>query len=418
MRTRSAVIGGLLDSGFAAMAAFASSVYASRTFDVGLLGYYAIFLTAFLAASSVPGQLLFFPYEVTAVAAGESRRIAYVHRALVRGLPLSVISAVVAAGVAAWISWDAGKSAVIALGVSMAAAAALSPLQDHVRRMMHVDQRSGAAAVVSTIQFGGVIGLVFLLSAMGAPDAWIPYGALAGANLLSLAYGLAAIERRTRGRRLDPPPFRSIARSGSWLLYITLLGPVVGLAVNSLVLAIADEATLGFAEAARQTARPLLVVTTGLGMALRPRSFAAAQRKRRSLARRIELIFVGITILAGAAYTALVTVSSPLNVMAWLIPRAYEVTGLVLAVCVSNIVVGIAFPTRYELVGAGEEASVAAAESVGQAARLSTAAFTRALGPFAIAAGDAALGLVRFAGQRLRVPQIYRDAVDGGDSAD
>lgn len=256
MRTRTAVVGGLFDSGFAALAAFASSVYASRVFDTAVLGYYSVFLTAFVASSNIPGRLLFFPYEIAAVAQPDDRRLAFVQRGLIRAAPLSVGSAVVASLVAALIGREAESSVLIGLGVSMAIAAPLSPLQDHVRRMLHVDHQSWKATAVSALQLVGVFIMIFGLDALRVDQIWIPYLALAGANALSLALGSFLIGAATRGVNENPPPFRSVARSGWWLLYISLPGPAIGLAVNAIVLHLADAVTLGFAEAARQVGRP------------------------------------------------------------------------------------------------------------------------------------------------------------------
>lgn len=410
MRARKAVTGGLFDAGFAALAAFGSSVYASRVFETSLLGYYSLFLTAFLAAMTVPGRLIFFPYEVAAVAREDDNRLAFVRRGIARGVPLAMASAIAGAGVAAYLSRAAGAEVVLPLAISMAIAAALSPLQDHIRRMLHVDDRSTQAALVSALQFFSVVALVFALDRSTIGRAWIPYLALAGANAASLSLGLIFVSRASGGVSESPPPFRSVARSGSWLLYISLLGPVVGLAVNALILSLTDAVTLGFAEAARQVGRPLLVVTTGLGMALRPRSFAAAQQRRRPAARRIELIAVGTTLVAGLGYTALVSFDWPLNLMQALIPKAYEIGGLVLAVCLSNIVTGIAFPTGYELIGAKKESTSAAVESIGQILRLASTGLTTLFGAFMIAASDTVLGLTRIIGYRIGVRSIYRNS--------
>jgi O-antigen/teichoic acid export membrane protein len=379
---------------------------------VATLGYYSLFLTAFLAGMTVPGRLLFFPYEVAAVAQPAGQRLAFVRKGMLRSVPLACGSAIVAAAVAAVLSSGAGVAVVLPLAASMALATAVSPLQDHARRVLHVDDHSTQAAVVSVVQLVGVLALIFLLHVGGMDPIWIPYLSLAGANVMSLSLGVWFIGRAAGGVSVAPPPFRSVARSGSWLLYISLLGPVVGLAVNSLVLGIAGAVALGLAEAARQVARPLLVVTTGLGMSLRPRSFAAAQRRRRPAARRIERLAIAVTVGAGLAYTAWVTIDWPFNIMQDLIPKAYDLPWLVFAVCISNIVVGIGFPSGYELIGGKKEAAAAIVESVGQAARLALTAFTAAFGAFTIAASDTGLGLARFVGNRVAVRSIYEEPTD------
>ena len=409
-RTRTAVAGGLLDSGFAALAAFASSIYASRVFEIGLLGYYSVFLTAFVASSNIPGRLLFFPYEIAAAGRPDHRRLAYVKTGLIRATPLAVVSAAGFSLVAGLITQEAGFPVVLGLGGSMAIAASLSPLQDFVRRMLHLGHRSGKAVLVSALQLAGVLVFLFVFDAMGIDQVWIPYLALAGANAASLLLGVFLVGSVNQGIAEEPPRFKAMARSAWWLLYISLPGPALGLVVNAIVLNLADAVALGFAEAARQVARPLLVVTTGLGMSLRPRSFAAAQRKQRSAARRLEWIFIATTLAAGLVYTTLVSLDWPGNVMSLLIPKAFETDGLVVAVCLANIALGVAFPSGYELVGAGRERYAALVESLAQVPRTAVAGFASLLGAFTIAASEMVLGVSRFVGYRHGLRQIYGDA--------
>src|SRR5262245_61095048 len=65
---------GVLDAGLSALASFAVGIYASRTFDAGLLGGYALLFTLLFFLTLIPAQLVFTPWEVWVVSLpGEDR---------------------------------------------------------------------------------------------------------------------------------------------------------------------------------------------------------------------------------------------------------------------------------------------------------------------------------------------------------
>ena len=408
MRVRTTVPAGILDAGFAALGAFAISIYAARVLPTDTLGYYAVFFTAFLTASQIPGQLLLLPYEIHAMTLDREERMSVLRTSMIRGFGISSLAAIGAAMVGFAITYAGGYEDPWPLTLTLMVAAAVSPLQDHIRRMLHAAERSWAASFVSIGQAVTIAIVLGVLIVAGAPAVWIPFTTLAIANIASTTLGVILSRRGTRRLSEPLPPVSHQLKSGSWLLATGILGPLIGLVVNAIVIGVAGATILGLAEAARVVGRPILVINTGLGQALAPRSVAAAQRAQRRAARRITYIFAGVTAVGGGIYAALVSFDWVLNIAQDVIPKAYEVSGLVLAVCISNIVVGISYPGRYELLGARREPYVTFTEVVGQAGRTAVATAASALGAFVIAIGDIVLGLVRIIGYQIRLPAVYR----------
>lgn len=408
VRVRTTVPAGILDAGFAALAAFAVSIYAARVLPTDVLGYYAVFFTAFLTAVQVPGQLLLLPYEIHAMALPQEERMSVLRTSLIRGWGISALASIGAALIGFVITVGGGFDDPWPLTLSLIAAAMVSPLQDHIRRMLHAAERSWAASLVSIAQFVFVALAIGVLIFLDVPQVWIPFTSLAIANVVSTTFGVLLGRHGTRRLSEPLPPVTHQLRSGSWLLATGIMGPLVGLVVNAIVIAVAGATILGLAEAARVVGRPILVINTGLGQALAPRSVAAAQRVQRRAARRVTYTFAAVTVVGGALYAAIVSFDWVLNVAEAVIPKAYEVPGLVLAVCISNIVVGISYPGRYELLGARREPWVTFTEIVGQAGRTAVATAASVLGAFVIAVGETLVGLVRIVGYQMKLPEVYR----------
>ncbi|HVR79547.1 MAG TPA: hypothetical protein VMS99_14285 [Acidimicrobiia bacterium] len=408
MRVRTTVPAGILDAGFAALGAFAVSIYAARVLPTDTLGFYAVFFTAFLTAVQIPGQLLLLPYEIHAMTLDRDKRMSVLRTSMIRGFGISSLASIGAAFVGFAITYAGGFGDPWPLTLTVMVAATVSPLQDHIRRMLHAAERSWSASFVSISQALSIALALGVLILYEVPPVWIPFTALALANVASTTFGVLLSRRGTRRLSEPLPPVSHQLKSGSWLLATGILGPLMGLVVNAIVIAVAGATILGLAEAARVVGRPILVINTGLGQALAPRSVAAAQRGQRRAARRVTYIFAAVTALGGGIYAGLVSFDWALNIAQEVIPKAYEISGLVLAVCISNIVVGISYPGRYELLGARREPWVTFTEVVGQAGRTGVAAAASVLGAFVIAIGDTVLGLVRIIGYQTKLPGVYR----------
>src|SRR5690606_28622926 len=87
-------------------------------------------------------------------------------------------------------------------------------------------------------------------------------------------------------------------------------------------------------------------------------------------ARAFRLIMVGGTL----AYLAVVALPWALNPFTYLAEDAYAIPGLVAVVVLANLFIGLGFPERSELYGAGREKKVASFELVATVATLAAAA--------------------------------------------
>ena len=180
------VIPALADTALASLATFAVSLIAIRYLRPTELGAYAVAFQAFLIAAVVPTQLLFIPAEVAVLDMRRPNRLAALSSTLRAGAPAAVVAATGAAALAAGSIALTGETAVLGLAVSMAAAAMLSPLQDHVRRMLHQAAQSWWAALVSLVQFAVAVGGVISLLAADVGTLVVPFTALTAANAIYL----------------------------------------------------------------------------------------------------------------------------------------------------------------------------------------------------------------------------------------
>jgi O-antigen/teichoic acid export membrane protein len=195
MRLRHALPAGLLDAGFASLARLIVGIYAARALIVSDLGAYALFFSAFVFASVVPMQFVLVPAELATLPAARRERLALVRQSWRIGIPMAAATAVVASGAAA-LSAEAPTRVLWPLAFTMAACATLTPLQEHVRRVLHLAGISWHAAVVSLVQGGGVVVGLALLASAETPVIWRPFGALTIGTVVSLGAGLVLTLRR------------------------------------------------------------------------------------------------------------------------------------------------------------------------------------------------------------------------------
>jgi len=135
---------------------------------------------------------------------------------------------------------------------------------------------------------------------------------------------------------------------------------------------------------------------------------AAAQR-RPELARRARNVFLAVLSVSGSAYLLIAGVAWSWNPLAWLVPKAYVVSGLAAVTILGNVINGFALPRRFELMGGRRERKLARAESlttVLEVAFVFTAPWTQS---FAIAAGDLIGKAARWLGFRRAMAGHYRD---------
>jgi len=146
----------------------------------------------------------------------------------------------------------------------------------------------------------------------------------------------------------------------------------------------------------------------------------AAAGRSREAARRIARLTAAVMLVAGVLYGAATIVPWWGNPLGALVPQAYTVEGLVGLSVLGFVVIGVSFPLRTELIGAGMEkslASVAVFAGVLQCAAAFTAVW---LGPFARPIGVALFGMVLVLGcwrQRKALygePALVREAGSRG----
>jgi O-antigen/teichoic acid export membrane protein len=410
MRVR--IANGLADASLASLATFAAALFAARTLDPVALGAYALVFAAFVVAAIVPTQLIFAPAEVIAVAQPAHARMPLVRRTLRLGAPVTIVAA---AGIALWIVVappGLARTTTVPLTLTAILAAAVSPLQDHLRRMLHLAGESARAAVVSAVQAAVVIALIAAAVVAGISPPWVPFGALAAANVVSLATALVVSRERLHGPETIVLRAGALLGAGRWLMVVGLLPTVTAFAAGALVAHLAGPDVLGLAEAARVAGQPILVLTIGLSAVLGPLSMRAAQDHDALAARRAARRFTTLTAAGGGAYLLIVGHAWSLNPMAALLPGAYAVSGLVALTVLANMAQAVAFPGRSEMLGAERNAALAGIEVAGNAMRLAVAAFAATLRAFAIPAGLLVLALVRFAWYTRALSEQYGSPIE------
>jgi hypothetical protein len=167
-------------------------------------------------------------------------------------------------------------------------------------------------------------------------------------------------------------------------------------AVAAVVAHVAGASALGFAEAARIAAHPVMVLAWGLSAVLGPRSVRAAREREAVQAQKIRRTFVGILGTAGAASLILLTVNWWGNPMALLLPTAYVIPGLAGLSILAYLANGLAYPLWSELLGGRRERTIADAELKGALVRTllaGSAGFTRA---YAVPLSLLGFGLTRW----------------------
>jgi len=382
---------GVVDASFASLATFAVGLAAINLLPDAERGVYELFFTAFLLGTVLPRNLIFTPAEVDAVGFPVDSRLPLIRRTLTLGSgPAlgSAASALLAAAVAAPL---ATSDVIFPFVVTATVAGFLSPLQDHVRKMLHIGIRSWLAAAISIAQFVVAVIAILVMMALDVPVPWIPFGALSIANLASLSFGwliTREAHRHTPGE--ERLRFSGLIKRGRWLV-LQAAGPsLAGFLAATIITRLASPEALGFAGAARVVAQPIAVFASGLTAVLAPRIVEAAMKRDRPLARHTNTVYLVAVAGAGAAYLALAGWSWALNPMTRIVPSAYEISGLVALTIVANIAAAGIFLQVNDLLGAKRETTLAAVSwavspvlILGAATAGVTDAFARAIGRFA-----------------------------------
>ena len=351
---------GIVDASFASLATFAIGLTAVNLLPDKERGVYAVFFTTFIVGTVFARNLILKPAEVEAVALPLEQRVPVIRRTLTLGLGPAVVGSATSILAAAATAPLAAADVIVPLTVTTAAASVLSPLQDHVRTMLHIGKRSWLAATISVVQLVATVIAILTMMQANVADPWIPFGALAVANLVSLSFGWGL----TRKSRRDPgdvlPRFADLARRGRWLVLQAAAPSIAGFAAAAIITRLASPEALGFAEAARVVAQPILVLATGLAAVLNPRVVAAAMNRDLTTSSHSKTLFLTAISITAAAYLAIAGWEWALNPMSRLVPAAYAVDGLVAVSILTSLAAASCFLQFNELMGAKRESTLTA----------------------------------------------------------
>ncbi len=385
----------LLDTAFNSLATFAVSLVATRYLRPAELGAYAISFHAFLAAVVVPTQLLLIPAEVAVLSVGRRMRLAALPSSLRAGAPAALAASVAAAAASAAAISAIGDSAVLTPAISMAAAATLSPLQDHVRRMFHQAGESWRATAVSGVQCLTALVVAALLLAIGITPLVLPFTALATANAISLL--TATVIARPRGTAQPIPRLlrRQLVQSGRWLVTLGLLDLGCTFLAVVTVAALSGQEAAGYAEAARVLSQPVYVLAMGLAAVIGPEITLAARDGDHRRGVLMTRLFASGLAVASAVYLLAVGIEWRGTPMTSLFANAYHINGLLALSIVAQAVNFGSLGQRAELIGRRREAKLAFAGVMSGLLQLGVAVSSVAIGAFALPLGVVVAASVR-----------------------
>ncbi len=409
--------GGLVDAGFASLATFCVGVFSASVLDVTLLGAYALYFSAFLMAATIPTQLFFVPAEVWVVSTHTAGRLGVLRHTLRTGTVLALGASALVSLAAVAVPSGIQITWIVALNVTAAACAFLSPIQDHVRRVLHLADQAWGAAFVSLVQVLGVLAGLGLLTLWQVPPPWVPFGVLAFANAASSTVGFGLIAVSSHGPLQTQFSIWELMRSGRWLLLQGLIPAGAGFLCAAVVAQLAGVGALGFAEAARIVGQPVLVLAAGISAATGPLIMAAAARKQQREVERTSRVVLLVTSLVGAAYLCFFGFEHAWNPLPGVVPTAFVIPGLVVAAVIATSMEALTFAPRAELMGAGQQRKLAEVEAIGNVVRTAFACGAVLLRSFALPCGMLALAWIRWLGYRRARRLLYGASVSGAQAA-
>lgn len=411
MALRKSLPAGLLDAGSAALATFGTGVYAARFYDTesGELGVYALFFAIFLVAAIVPFKLVFLPAEVRLLSLPQPQQLGGFRLTLPAGVPVALAGGLIV--LLAWIpALDADLSLVVPLAITTVITGVLSPIQDHLRRVMHQAGRSWLAGATSVVQLTVAAAVLTAGVVFDLDKAWIPFGALAAANTVSITAGLLLAHRNAERAPGGPFHFRELAVSGRWLTGYGLLPVGANFLAASIVAVIAGSDFLGFAEASRVAARPLLVFVTGISAVLNPPSLVAGRDRIRSEGIRLARLARLVVGTSGLLFLLWMGFDWAGNPMAWLVEQAYTVEGLTAVTIIVNIFWGVLFSEESQLIGGGREVDIFKIYAVAAVVEIAVAFTAPVTEAFAVPLSMGAFAVVRWYGYRWSLRRLYAES--------
>ena len=393
---------GQLDAGFASLATFITGLVAVRELSTASLAAYALLTSAYHLLNQFPGELVFSPSQIIAVDLPTRERLGALAHSVPRGAAIGALSSLAVPAGALLVAREVAGSDLFALSVSATLLATASPLQDHVRAVLHMAKASWVAAAMSITNFAAT-GLTML--AFSSSVAWTVFGALFVGNVLSLVVGGIWIARR-RTPPATRPPMRHLIWLGGWLLATGLSKTGIRYGVNALLGMFAGVAALGYVESARVVAQPVNVLSQGLMSQVGPQLTLAASRRDHSMSRRWTRRFVLLLAVVTVPYVVLVATPWALNPFSVFAARAYTVPGLVSATLLVVTASAVMRSQRLQLLGGRQQQLVARVTFMTGVLELASATTAVAIGPYAspLASGLAvAISIVWFATALRRI---------------
>lgn len=334
--------GGMLDSGLSSLASFASGFLAVHYETTALLGAFALGLSALALSGALTSVLAFTATEAAVVReSAPEQRAASLHRSIPAGARLALGLAIVMAGATLLVPSQVDINQRVELALACIFVSTASPLQDHIRRMLHIGYDSWGAARVSLVQLLVVLAMAGLALGLDLQShSWVPFVALGVANCVSGLLGLLHVQRAAihRQDRVVWPGSRASFIFGRELALSCLVTYGSAAAALGIVIAAAGSTDAGEAEGARVLAQPITVIAVGLASALGADLMKAAgstdvNRLRRYVATILGLLF-GLT----CAWTALTFRAWSWSPLPRLAPSAYVVPGLLLLTVPSEVI--------------------------------------------------------------------------------
>jgi O-antigen/teichoic acid export membrane protein len=381
---RSRLPAGILDASFASLATFVAGLVAVNILDGPDLGIYAVFFAAFTFGQLVAYQLIYVPAEIVAVSLRGRARLAIFDDSIRLGLAPSFAGAALVFVAALSTAPLASAPLTAGLTVTAFSATLLSPTQDHIRRTLHIANRSWHAAAMSLTQFLVTVGATGIMLVLDVSVYWIPFGALTAANFLSIVLGaLLVAHDRQHAKAHDRVGFSQLVSQGRWLLLQAAIPAGAAFVTANIITYLAGPTVMGYAEAARIVAQPIVVLAAGLIYPLRPRAMEAALDRDLAASSRVERVYVFLVVAGGLAYLPLAGGAWFWNPMQHLVPAAYEVSGLVAATVAANIVLASVFLLVNEMMAADRGRLLALLNGIAAGIRIMVALTAGLIGAFA-----------------------------------
>jgi hypothetical protein len=354
-RLRQKLPAGIVDASLASLATFSAGLAAVRWLEPAELGVYSVIFSAFLVGSLLPSEIAYTPIQVSMIRLDVRERLGGIIHSLGKGIPPALLGSIFVLVAGGLIWWRSDPSAALELAVTGIALTVISPMQDHLRRGLHIAERSWVAASMSGAQLIAVVLVLLIMWVTSVDPAWAPLGSLVVANIVSLTVGLLMSGRGWRIR----PTVPVVMVSGRWLAASSISAYGGTLVASVIMTLVAGPEIVGFAEAARVAAQPVLVITTGVAAALASRHLRAAATADRDAAMKVNQSFFVVIGIAGLAYLALAGFAWALNPLSALMPVAYQITLLVPVTILSNLVLSVTSPLRDQLIASNMEVPMA-----------------------------------------------------------